>query len=230
MLISRLKKNLISLAFMVIAISAHGMTMVTQGDTLFAGGKVGDDYAQFSKALENKAITRIVFVNSPGGDLWNGMHIGNLIADHHLKTVVAGRCSSSCSIMFMGGQTRTFSDAFPGSMTYVGIHGPHNKQTKIVDPAKAAQIFAFFKRQMGEHFNADVINQALYDMEDSGALTRVFDAYRSPKLPPYHCKSKRTLRKDCNEIKNEDAYSLGVVTSVELTSLELPSIFKSHHR
>jgi len=202
------------------------MTLVTQGDTLFAGGEVGDDYVQFSSALENKDIRRIVFVNSPGGDLWTGMRIGRMIADNNLTTVVAGVCSSACSIMFMGGRQRTFSDAFPVSMTYVGIHGPSDKYTKIVNPSQAAQMFAFYKRQMGEHFNADFINQSLFDMEDSGALTKVFDAYRFPKLLSYHCKSEQSARKDCNEFKNEDAYTLGVVTSVDVTPLELPSNFK----
>lgn len=219
-------KLLMGMVSMVIAFATHGMTLVTQGDTLFAGGEVGDDYIQFSNALENKNINRVVFVNSPGGDLWTGMRIGRMIADHNLNTVVAGVCSSACSIMFMGGRLRTFSDAFPASMTFVGIHGPSNKYTKIVDSSQAAQMFAFYKRQMGEHFNADFMNQSLYDMEDSGALTRVFDAFRFPKLASYHCKSEQSLRKDCNEFKNEDAYTLGVVTSVDLTPLELPSNFK----
>ena len=78
--------------------------------------------------------------------------------------------------------------------TFVGIHGAHDAITKSVDPIRQPQIFAFYKHNMGERFNAEVMNKALYDMEDAGALLRVFDAARSPKRVPYHCKSNQTLR------------------------------------
>ena len=119
--------------------AAHGLTLVTQGDTIFATGIVADDYRQFTTALDNKQITRVVFVNSPGGDLWTGMQIGYLIADRGLATVVAGNCLSACSIMFMGGRTRNFSDAFKPALTFVGIHGPHNKYTEEVNHSEQRQ-------------------------------------------------------------------------------------------
>ena len=196
-----------------LALCAHGMTLITQGDTLFATGEVADDYRQFADALDNKSLQQVVFVNSPGGDLWTGMRIGRLIVDKELRTVTAGSCVSACAIMFMGGRTRTFSDAFRPTLTFVGIHGPHNKFTREVNREQAGQIYAFFQRQMGEWFNASFINQALYDMDDAGALTKVFDANRPPKLFAYHCKSEQTLRKDCVDYKNDDAYSLGLSLS-----------------
>lgn len=226
-------KKILSLLCLLVAWmapAAQAMTLVTQGDTLFATGDVADDYRQFAAALDNKGIERIVFVNSPGGDLWTGMQIGRLIADRGLNTVVAGYCISACSIMFMGGRLRTFSDTFRPALTYVGIHGPSSKYTSEVNQSQAGQIYAFFQHQMGEHFNADFVNQALFNMEDAGALTKVFDAYRLPKQLSYHCKSEQSLRKDCNEFKNEDAYTLGVVTSVDLTPVDLPASFKAPPR
>lgn len=213
-------------ALLLWAVSAPAMVLSQQGHTLFASGPLGDDYRKFVEALEQPGLERVVFVNSPGGDLWTALQVGRLIARKELKTVVAGSCVSACSIMFMGGRERTFSDAFRPAQTYLGIHGPHNKLTHEVSREHASQIYAFFKNQMGERFNAAIINQALFDMDDAGALLRVFDAYRSPHLVSYHCKSSQTLRKDCTEFKGEDAYSLGLVSSVDLTPVELPESLK----
>lgn len=198
------------------------MTLEIAGDTVFATGPVADDYLAFKNALAQSAVRRVVFVNSPGGDLWTGMRVGRMIADNKLETVIAGRCISACSIMFMGGDKRAFSDAFKPALTYIGIHGPHNKDTKVVSPEQAGQIYAFLRMRVGERFNADLINKAMYDMSDAGALLYVFDPTRKPAKPSYHCKSGQTPRKDCTEFKEADALSLGIVTSPELTPLTLP--------
>lgn len=207
-------------------VPAHAMSLSVQGNTLFASGPVEDDYRKFTEALEQGGVEQVVFVNSPGGDLWTGMRVGHLLAQKGLKSVIAGSCVSACSIMFMGGRERTFSDAFRPALTYIGIHGPHNKSTRLLNPQQAGQIYAFFKTQMAEHFNAAIINQALFDMDDAGALLKVFDAYREPKLPSYHCKSEQMPRQDCTVFKGEDALSLGVVTQAELTHVDLPQALR----
>jgi PQQ-dependent catabolism-associated CXXCW motif protein len=215
---------------LMLGFCAEAMTLIVQGNALFASGPVGDDYRKIVDALDNKAIEQIVFVNSPGGDLWTGMAVGRLIVERGLKTVVAGTCDSACSLMFMGGKTRTFADTFRPALTHVGIHGPHNKVTGEVSPMLATQLFAFYKSQMGEHFHADLIQRALFDMDDAGSILKVFDAYRFPKQVSYQCKSEQTLRKDCTEFPGEDAYTLGVVTSVDLTKVDLPQELKTGPR
>lgn len=217
-----MKRLLLLLALWAVLAPAAAMTLVVQGKAVFATGPVEDDYGKFVEALKQPGIERVVLVNSPGGDLWTGMRIGRLIADQGLHTVAAGYCSSSCSIMFMGGRTRSFSDVFKPQQTYLGLHGPHNRDTKQVNPQQATQIYAFFKQQMGSSFNADVVNKALYEMDDAGALLRVFDPTRLPARVTYHCRAGQTLRKDCTELKGHDALSLGLVTTTELTPVELP--------
>jgi hypothetical protein len=203
--------------------SVHAMTFQADGSTLYATGPVENDYAKFKDALDKPGLERIVFVNSPGGDLWTGMRIGRMIAEKDLHTVIAGYCVSACSIMFMGGKVRTFSDALRPTQTYVGFHGPHNKLTKAVSTEQSPQIYAFVKTAMGEKFNSDIMNRAFYDMEDAGALLRVFDDVRTAKTSTYHCKSALTQRKDCTEFKGASALSLGITTSSELTKLNLPN-------
>lgn len=202
------------------------MTIEVHGNSVFATGPVEDDIVKFEEALATPGVEQVVLVNSPGGDLWTGMRVGRLIAQKQLKTVAAGFCISSCSIMFMGGKQRTFSDAFRPAQTYIGLHGPHDKITKQPMATLTPQVYAFFKQNMGEQFKPEVINKAFYEMDDAGSLLRVFDAERKPEIKPYHCRSSQTLRKDCFEFKEETALTLGVVTSKTLTPITLPESFK----
>lgn len=219
-------KHLISILIICTIFSVQAMKIEVVNNIVYASGHVGDDLKEFKEAFENPAVDTVVFVNSPGGDLWTGMRVGRLIAEKGLKTVIAGSCSSACSIMFIGGNERTFSDAFASAQTYIGIHGAHNKDTKSINVSLQPQIFAFYKQNMGEKFNADIINIALYDMEDSGALLRVFDANRLPKRVSYQCKSFQSIRSTCKEFKDADALNMGIVTDSTLTKLELPAHLK----
>lgn len=213
-----------ALVLALAAAPALSMTVEVVGARLFATGPVvDDDILRFETALRDPAVTTVVLLNSPGGDLWNGMRIGRLIAERRLDTVAAGACVSSCSIMFMGGRERRFSDAFRPGQTYIGFHGPHDRNTKSVIPQQATQMYAFLRQQMGARFNADAVQRMLYDMEDAGALMRVFDVARKPSRVTYHCRSSQTPRAACTELKDLDALNLGVVTSAELVSLELPA-------
>jgi rhodanese-related sulfurtransferase len=205
--------------------AALAMTVEVHGNQVFATGPVDDDLKKFEEAFAKPGVDTVVFVNSPGGDLWTGLRVGRLIADKGLKTIAAGSCVSACSIMFMGGKERLFADAFRPNQTYIGIHGAHDKETKRINPIVQPQIFAFYKQHMGEKFNATVMNQALYDMDDAGSLLVVFDPVRNSKRPPYHCKSSQTPRDKCSKIENFDALSLGILTRSELVKLNLPTAF-----
>ena len=223
--------SLAALALLLLAsLPSLAMTLEVQGNQVFATGPVGDDTLKFEEALAKPGVDTVVFVNSPGGDLWTALRVGRLIADKKLNTVIAGSCVSACSIMFMGGRERSFSDAFRPGQTFIGIHGAHNRDTKRIDSSQQPQIFAFYKNNMGDRFNADVMNQALYDMEDAGALLRVFDAGRLPKRQAFHCKSAQTLRRACAEFKDVDALSLGIVTTTTLTPVNLPPSFQALNR
>lgn len=221
-----MKRALTTLLGIWMAFTAHAMKVEVHSNAIYATGPVEDDVVKFQEALAKPGVDTVVFVNSPGGDLWTGLRVGRMIADKGLKTVIAGSCVSACSIMFMGGKERAFSDAFRPAQTFIGIHGAHAKETKTIDARVQPQIFAFYKQNIVERFNADVMNQALYEMEDAGAMLRVFDAQRLPKRVTYHCKSSQSLRKDCTEFKDLDALSLGIVTSKALTSVNLPDGFK----
>ena len=216
-------KSILVLAAVLVAFAAHAMKLEVSGNVVYASGPVENDLREFQEALAKPGVDTVAFVNSPGGDLWTGLTIGRMIAGKGFKTVTAGFCISACSIMFMGGRERSFSDVYRPAQTFVGIHGAHMTDTKGLNPQIQPQIYAFYKQNMGPGFNADVMNTALYDMQDAGALLRVFDAARLPKRPPFHCKSVQSLRKDCTEFKELDALSLGIVTTNAFTALKLPA-------
>lgn len=206
-----------------LASPAIAMTVEVQGSAVFAAGDIGPkDILKFREAVSRPGVDTLVLVNSEGGDLYTSFHLARVVAAWRLKTVVAGQCLSACSIVFMGGVERSFSGAYEPQDTYVGIHGAISRIDGKVNGVVAAQMYAFFRRNMGERFDADIMELAVYGMRDAGSLLRVFDGTRPPKRDPYHCESGQTERRNCTEFKDQNALSLGVVTTNLLNNLKLP--------
>lgn len=212
----------------LMSLQAQAMSFYPQGKHLFiSGGVVGDELGQFKDALDaNPGITTIVLVNSSGGNLWAGMALGREIVSRELDTVAVGKCVSSCSIMFMGGKKRQFSDAYKGVETYIGIHGPADRDTGQVNPAQAPQMRVFYERRMGDQYKSAMIEAALYDMKDRGALLYAYEPVRNTKNLLYHCNASTLRQAECKHFAGEDALSIGVITTKTLYSLELPDALK----
>ena len=71
---------------------------------------------RLSKALEGIEGRIVVWLNSPGGNLFAGMQLGRIIRSHggwtriiNPRTLLAGECYSACAIAFLGGVYR-FND------------------------------------------------------------------------------------------------------------------------
>lgn len=222
-------RNFAGLGFLLLGAfaSVQAMTIEVVGRELFATGPVGgQDIVQFKTALESPALETVVLVNSPGGDLLTAMTVTRMISERKLRTVSVGYCLSACSILFLGGQERQFSDALRPVFNVIGIHGAHISLTGQIDPLLQPQLYAFYKQRMGDAFDAALMNRALYDMRDSGALLRIPEMGRMPSALVHHCESSRTLRKDCTDFKGVDGLSLGLLTSRQLRTVQLPAAFK----
>jgi hypothetical protein len=213
-------------ALLCAAASSPAMTVETHGSTVFATGRVDNDLRKFEEALDKPGVDTVVFVNSPGGDLWTALRVGRLIAGKDVKTVAAGPCLSACAVMFLGGVERRFADAFAPSRTLIGIHGAHNAETKSLEAQVQPQIFAFFKQRMGERFDATVMNQALYEMRDAGAMLVVPESSRNPKAATRFCPAAQSVPADCTIHKDRTALALGVITHDDLAKVALPDAFK----
>lgn len=210
---------------LVLGLAAGGaaaMTLERRGPLLFAGGEVGNDLVRFEQALSSGAVETVVFGNSPGGDLWTAIRIGRLIADRGLRTVAAGRCLSACAIMFVGGRERRFAAGLGRGEAWLGLHGAHNRETRQVDPQLQPQIWAFFRQQLGDRFDAALMNRALYEMDDAQAMLIV-------PLPPgaaavQHCPSARRTPGSCRTVPGVDALALGLLTDGRPFAIEPPPL------
>lgn len=223
-----MKRTITSWVFLLllgISPLSQAMTLERVNNDLFATGPTVDrDFLQFKEALAKGGIQRLILVNGPGGDLWTGMQVARMVQQAKIKTVVSGYCMSACSLIFMGGQERAFGSGHLPRVTMIGIHGAHSKDTKQVNPQAMPQMYALYKQQMGEKFDAQVINQALYDIKEASGFLRIREMQRTQEKDrtPWFCPTNQTPFDQCQQHTGKDAYSLGVVTQTQTETLELP--------
>ena len=113
---------------LVLTQSIHAMDFKRVGTTLILSGEVVARDLDRAKAEFKTApvITHVVLRNSMGGNSWTGYRLGELFREHGVTTAVSGHCISSCSRLFLGGKQRMFTDDYPASLTYVGLHGHYD--------------------------------------------------------------------------------------------------------
>jgi hypothetical protein len=114
-----------ALLFGALGCSAEAALVYTPGHTDDGGSylvvsgefEASDDVSKFLAAVQADG-TKVIFFNSPGGNVAKAMEIGRLIRSLRLATIQirSVECASACSLAFMGGQPR-FAD--PGS---IGVH------------------------------------------------------------------------------------------------------------
>ena len=207
----------------------QAMTLERVNNDLFATGPTVDqDFQSFKDAFAKGGIKRLILVNGPGGDLWTGMQVAWIVQNANIKTVVSGSCMSACSLIFMGGQERAFGTGNLPRVTMVGIHGAHDKDTKKVNLRYMPQMYALYKQQMGDKFDSQVINQALYEIKEAYGFLRIRELQRTLEKDrtPWFCPSGQTPFDQCQQHQGKDAFTLGVVTQIETEELSLPDSMK----
>jgi rhodanese-related sulfurtransferase len=197
-------------------------------DLFATGPTVDQDFQNFKDAFAKGGIKRLILVNGPGGDIWTGMQVARIVQNANIKTLVSGYCMSACSLIFMGGQERAFGTGHLPRVTMVGIHGAHNKDTKQVNPQAMPQMYALYKQQMGDKFDAQVINQALYEIKEAFGFLRIRELQRTIEKDrtPWFCPTGQTPFAQCQQHQGKDAFTLGVVTQTETEELSLPDSMK----
>ncbi len=208
---------------------SQAMTLERVNNDLYATGPTVDqDFLSFKEAFAKGGIERLILVNGPGGDLWTGMQIARMVQKAKIKTVASGQCMSACSLIFMAGQERSFGTGHLPRMTLIGIHGAHDKDSKNVLYQAMHQMYAFYEQQMGDKFDAAVINQALYDIKEAFGFLRIREMQRTQEKDrtPWFCPTGQTPLDQCQQHSGKDAYSLGIVTQTETVELQLPASMK----
>jgi rhodanese-related sulfurtransferase len=206
--------------------NSHAMTLERVGKDLFATGPTVDqDFLQFKKAFAQGGIERLILVNGPGGDLWTGMQVARMVQDAKITTVASGYCMSACSLIFMAGQARAFGTGSLPRVTMIGIHGAHDRDSKRINPSLMPQMYAWYKQQMGDKFDAQIINQSLYDIKDASGFLRIRELQRTQEKErtPWFCPTGQTPFDQCQQHTGKDAFSLGVLTQTETVPLQLPA-------
>lgn len=121
------------------AAAAPAMDFQVQGNEVVMSGSVtGSEYSQLLAILAAKPINTVVLHNSYGGDANTGYHIGELIRQRGLATVIRGFCLSSCSRMWLGGVSRSLD----GASSRVGLHGNYDNAGNLL-PASPARLRAW---------------------------------------------------------------------------------------
>lgn len=224
-----MQKTIISLILTLLLglhASVSAMTLERVNQDLFATGPtVDEDFLKFKEAFSKEGIERLILVNGTGGDLWTGMRVARMVQVAKIKTVTSGFCMSACSLIFIAGQQRAFGTGYLPRATMVGIHGASTKDTKKVLTEAMPQMYALYKQQMGDKFDAPVISQALYDIKEAYGFLRIREIQRNQEKDrtPWFCPTSQTPLMECQQHTGKDAYSLGVVTQTETEILALPT-------
>ncbi|WP_062013069.1 hypothetical protein [Aureimonas sp. AU4] len=138
---------LLATAFLATA-PASAMTFSLDGDTVRAAGPIGQGDAERLRSFlgrlqhdEMNYLSVTVALDSPGGNLMEGMRLGMAIREAGVPTLVrqGETCASACAVAFLGGEASgVTSDAVsrnlePGAL--LGYHGffTGGDQVRVVD-------------------------------------------------------------------------------------------------
>lgn len=82
-------------------------SVVVDGNLLRISGAFTPGIGDAVKAAVNRdPALRVVVLDSPGGNIGEGLQIARVIKDHALATAVKNRCSSACTFAFVAGRER----------------------------------------------------------------------------------------------------------------------------
>jgi len=110
----------------------------TEGKVIYLDGEITKGDAEIFRAKwRDQRTTRVVRINSKGGDLKTALDIASIVKKNHIGVVANhnGYCASSCFFIFMSGYDRTGEPAnddgtlpsrdVANRFGYVGIHRPY---------------------------------------------------------------------------------------------------------
>lgn len=211
--------------FLLVHLTAGAMTLERVGDTLYASGEVGgDDFRSFKEQLERPGLRRLVLVDSPGGDLWTALTVGEIVRGADLDTVAVGRCLSACAVLFVAGKTRAFGTGRVPGNSLLGIHGGYGIDSGRLAFGAGPALYAFYRRQLGAAMNDGLINEAIYGLKQSRGFLVLRDIERNPVSASQAALCLNVFQSaTCKLQEGKDALTLGLVTQRETVPVELPA-------
>ena len=205
--------------------NAQAMVMIREGDTVvLAGPVVAEDGDKFRRLLAQGPLTRVILLGSRGGSMSGGLSVANQIRAQGINTVVAGPCSSSCAVIFMGGVERQMMGGKTLAQTRLGFHGPHNHTTKAVTARGADQMYDWLEKKSDGKFSGELLDRAMRITHAGDILFFYYtDPQQSPDQPGVvFCPEHVRLRSLCQQFPGVDAFSAGVLTTRTLFPPDTP--------
>jgi hypothetical protein len=218
------------LALLLAAASvAHAMDFHRVDDVLVMTGPVDDgDLVRLRDALASGPKPALVLLDdSPGGDLWVGYQVGNLIRQEGLPTAVSGKCESACGLIFLAGTQRAFSDGRAIAQTMVGLHGAHAVGSFQPLPELGPRMAWVIKTSTDRKYPADLLERTVYPRHAEDMVYAFFPG-RYPAGAKargvVECMKQPDAKFKCDMLDGLDALGIGIVTTPDL--LRLPEDVK----
>ena len=190
----------VSLLFGILTASA--MDLRVDGDTIYMAGSVqGQDYDRFISVF-NPSVHRVVFTNSPGGDLAAAYNVAEEIRLRKLETSVKGYCRSACALMFLGGVERRLVDA----KSYVAFHSGYGSTMGTPTPGQYGRIGRLLTEMTGGKLS-DAVVEIILQKRRNGFVYFYRDR-------TYNCDGTEPKRPSGCEKIPQTAMEQGILTSL----------------
>ena len=209
---------------MLLTFNALAMDHRIAGNQLILSGRInGDEIALMRDVLPaNPQIDTVVLKDSPGGDIWTAIRLGEMFAERGLKVAASGFCMSACVIAFVGGVERSFADGKEGRFTYLALHTPTNSDAA---PGREQGKPALQWRGKVMYWMAPrvkdvaLLEKALANDNPAG-FVYLFDSARTSRtdgITVFQCQGTEKRRiADCAPISGTDALRAGFITSRDI--------------
>jgi hypothetical protein len=208
--------------------AAPAMEFHRVGEVLVMSGPVsGNELVGLRNQLVEGGLKLVVLHDSPGGDLWNGYQVGNLIRSEGLPTAVSGKCESACGLIFLGGAERSFSDGRPLASTMIGLHGAHATDSLRPMTQLAPRMAYVISNLTGGKYPADLLQRTVYPRTGEDIIYSFHPKRFRPEWGPQgimECLKQPDVSFKCSMIDGLDALAIGVITNPEV--LVLPEAVK----
>lgn len=218
------------LAFALLPALAQAMELRVAGNEIHLRGQVmGFEFGLFRELLGgHPEVDTIVLRDSPGGDGRTAFRIGEAIRDAGLRTVVAGRCYSACTLIFLGGKSRHFARSSRPEAMFLGFHGAFVED--VFDPNAPSQdgrsqVRAWIISRTEGKIDREVLDRFVRG-ERRTAILYAFDPLQFTLdygFSLYYCDGTEprgsTPYSECEKLAGRDALSLGFVNAEERVSV-----------
>ena len=157
-----------------------------------------------------------MLLNQPGGNIAAAIGIADDLIERNVTTVVAGRCMSACTILFLAGRERQFSARYP-ALSVIGFHGSYNTQSGERDHRGWATVYTYYRKRLGSAVDQSPIVKALESLNKAG-----FAYIYHPSFRVNGAICEGTIEKACTSLPGRNALAENLITQEAMSDVSLP--------